>query len=217
MAHQVAVFGLGRFGKSLARELYRIGHDVLVVDRQEESSQEMVGQVTYAVTGDATSSALLGELGITHFDTAIVAMGKDMQSSILTTVLLKQQFKVAQVIARATSELHGRTLEAVGVDRVVYPEQETGVRTAHSIFKKAVTEYMELTDGFGFSKRNVTSDMVGKTIEQAGFTTLEDPNGASVIAINRADKPLLKPDQTEELQSGDILVIGGKEEILETP
>ena len=217
MAHQIAVFGLGRFGKSLARELYRIGHDVLVVDRQEESSHEMVGQVTYAVTGDATSPVLMQELGITHFDTAVVAMGKDMQSSILTTVLLKQQFNVSQVIARATSEIHGRTLQAVGADRVVYPEQETGVRTAHSIFKEAVTEYMELTDGFGFSKRNVTPDMVGKTIGQAGFTTVDDQNGASVVAINRADKPILQPDQTEELQSGDILVIGGKEEILEHP
>ncbi|MDA1215255.1 MAG: TrkA family potassium uptake protein, partial [Chloroflexi bacterium] len=161
MAHQVAVIGMGRFGSTIAKELYRIGHDVLIADRDEHLVQNLMGQVTYAVTGDATSPELLEEVGIQHFDTAVVAIGTDVQSSVLTTVLLKQQFQVPQVIARATSDLHGKTLQAVGADRVVYPEQETAIRAAHNLFQRDVLEYMELTAGYGFIKLSATQDMVG--------------------------------------------------------
>ena len=144
MAHQVVVIGMGRFGSSIAQELYRIGHDVLIVDQNPALAQQMMGQATYAVSGDATSAEFLQELGIQHFDTAVVAIGTDIQSSVLTTVLLKQQFQIPEVVARAATDLHGRTLTAVGADRVVYPEQETGIRTAHSLFQLATVEYMEL-------------------------------------------------------------------------
>ena len=83
MPHQVAVIGMGRFGTSVARELYRIGHDVLVIDKDEQLCQSMMGQVTYVVTGDATSANLLEEVGISNVDTAIVAIGTDIQSSVL--------------------------------------------------------------------------------------------------------------------------------------
>ena len=214
MAHQVAVIGMGRFGISLARELYQIGHDVLAIDRDESLSQQMMGHVTYTVTGDSTSSELLEEVGIRHFDTAVVAIGTDIQSSVLTTVLLKQ-FGLGQVIARATNELHGKTLKAVGADRVVYPEQETGLRTAHSLFQREVLEYMELTSEFGFSKINVPPEMAGLTLEQAGFGSIRDKYGAAVIAIRRGREPILSPSKDETMQEGDQLVLAGPEDALE--
>ena len=215
MPHQVAVIGLGRFGSTLARELYQIGHDVLVIDQDEVLSQHMVGQVTYVVAGDATSSELLEEVGITNFDTVVVAIGSDVQSSILTTVLLKRQFKTKQVIARATNDIHGTTLKAVGADRVIYPEQETAVRTAHSLFQRDVLEYMELTSDFGFSKLPVPAELVGKTLEEAGFGGTRNKYGAAVIAIKRGREPILTPPRNERLQSGDVLIIGGQEGVLE--
>ena len=215
MPHQVAVIGLGRFGTAVARELYQKGHDVLVIDRDEALAQHMMGQVTYVVTGDATSAELLEEVGITNFDTAVVAIGTDVQSSVLATVLLKQQFKIDQVVARATSDIHGITLRAVGADRVVYPEQETGIRAAHSLFQRDVMEYMELTSDFGFSKVTVTEKMLGKTLEEAGLTGARDKYGASVIAIKRGREPILTPSKEEQLQPGDVLIIGGREGVLE--
>ncbi len=215
MPHQVAVIGVGRFGTSLAQELYRIGHDVLVVDRDENLTQRLMGQVSYSVTGDSTSPEFLDEVGIRNFDTAVVAIGTDIQSSVLTTVLLKQQFGLPQVIARATTELHGKTLQAVGADRVVYPEQETGVRTAHSLFQREVLEYMELTSDFGFSKVNISPEMVGLTLEQAGFSTARDKYGAAVIAIRRGREPILSPSKDETIHAGDQVVIAGPEDILE--
>ena len=214
MAHQVAVIGMGRFGMSLARELYRVGHDVLAVDRDETLAQQMMGNVTYTVTGDSTSSELLEEVGIRNFDTAVVAIGTDIQSSVLTTVLLKQ-FGLQQVIARASNELHGKTLVAVGADRVVYPEQETGLRTAHSLFQREVLEYMELTSEFGFSKINVSPDMAGLTLEQAGFGSARDKYGAAVVAIRRGREPILSPSKDETMQEGDQLVVAGPEDTLE--
>ena len=215
MAHQVAVMGMGRFGVSLARELYRAGNDVLTVDKDEILSQQMMGQVTYAVNGDSTSPELLEEIGIRNFDTAVVAIGTDIQSSVLTTVLLKHQFNLTQVIARATTELHGKTLEAVGADRVVYPEQETGVRTAHSLFHREVLEYMELTRGFGLSKINVPKGMAGRTLAQAGFSAARDRYGAAVVAIRRGLEPILAPAKEERLLEGDQLIIAGPEDTLD--
>ena len=215
MAHQVAVIGMGRFGSTIAKELYRIGHDVLIADRDEQLVQGLMGQVTYAVTGDATSPELLEEVGIQHFDTAVVAIGTDVQSSVLATVLLKQQFQVPQVIARATSDLHGKTLQAVGADRVVYPEQETAVRAAHSLFQRDVLEYMEITAGYGFSKLSVTPDMVGKTLLEAGLTLERDSNGATVVAVRRGRESILMPSRGEKIMAGDILVVAGQEDALE--
>lgn len=216
MAHQVAVVGMGRFGISLAHELYRIGHDVLVIDRDEGLTQAMMGQVTYAVTGDSTSPELLDEVGIGNFDTAVVAIGTDVQSSVLTTVLLKQQFELSHVIARATNELHGKTLNAVGADRVIYPEHETGLRTAHSLFQREVLEYMELTSEFGFSKLNVSPEMVGQTLQEAGFT---DPDahgsGAAIVAIRRGREPILSPSPSVRIEAGDQLIVAGPEDTLE--
>jgi trk system potassium uptake protein TrkA len=206
---------MGRFGSTVAKELYRIGHDVLIVDRDEQLVQSLMGQVTYAVTGDATSPELLEEVGIQHFDTAVVAIGTDVQSSVLATVLLKQQFQVPQVIARATSDLHGKTLQAVGADRVVYPEQETAVRAAHSLFQRDVLEYMELTAGYGFSKLSVTPDMIGKTLREAGLTLDNDSNGAAVVAIRRGRESILMPNGGEQIMTGDILVVAGQEDALE--
>lgn len=215
MAHQVAVIGMGRFGVSLASELYRIGHDVLAIDNNPGLTQQMMGHVTYSVTGDSTSEELLEEVGIRNFDTCVVAIGTDVQSSVLTTVLLKQTFEIPQVVARATNVLHGKTLQAVGADRVVYPEQETGLRSAHSLFQREVLEYMELTSQFGFSKIMPTPEMVGKSLEQAGFGNTDDKYAASVVAIRRGRDPILSPSKDEVLIEGDVLVIAAPEDTLE--
>ena len=215
MAHQVAVIGMGRFGMSLAQELFRVGHDVLAVDRDESLTQAMMGLVTYSVNGDSTSPEFLDEAGIRNFDTAAVAIGTDIQSSVLTTVLLKQHFQIPRVVARAISRIHGTTLEAVGADRVVYPEQETGVREAHSLFQRDVQEYMELAAGFGFSKVAVPQDMVGQSLGALGLSTVRDRYGAAVVAIRRGREPILSPSKDEVLQRDDLLVIASREETLE--
>ena len=131
MKKQLCVIGLGRFGATVAKELYQAGHDVLAIDYDEVKIQDMLGQATYAVRADATSEPVLRELGVADMDVAIVALGSEnIQASILITVLLKS-IGVPFVIARAANELHGEPLERVGADRVIFPELESAQRTAH--------------------------------------------------------------------------------------
>ena len=125
MKKQVAVIGLGRFGNSVARELYQMGHDVLAIDLDETNVQEMLGHVTYAVKADATNEAVLRELGVSNFDVAIVAVGSDLQASILTTVILKD-LGIPFVVTRAVNELHGNTMERIGADKVCIQSRSSG-------------------------------------------------------------------------------------------
>jgi trk system potassium uptake protein len=211
---QIVVIGLGRFGSSAAHTLYEMGHDVLVVDNDEGRVQDMLGKATYSVRGDATNEAVLRELGVPNFDTAIVAIGSDIQSSIMATVLVKS-FGIAHVVARAKNQLHGQTLERLGANQVVYPEQEMGLRTAHNLFNPDVLEYMDVGGNFGISKLRVPEDMSQQTLKEAGLTGARDRYGLAVLAIRRGQKVIHLPAEEEFLQQGDVLVIASESDRLD--
>ncbi|HCL25481.1 MAG TPA: hypothetical protein DHW65_03930, partial [Dehalococcoidia bacterium] len=152
MKKQVCVIGLGRFGTTLAHELYQSGHDVLAIDVDEAKVQDQLGRATYAVRADATAESILKELDVAAYDVCVVSLGSEnVQASILVSVLLKSM-GVPFIVARAANELHGATLERVGVDRVVYPEAESARRTAHVGFETGVIDYMPIVPDFGISK-----------------------------------------------------------------
>ena len=134
---QVAVIGLGRFGISTITTLYNLGHDVLAIDKDDERVQSVIGQVTYAISADCTNENALRELGVQDYDAAVVAIGTDIVSSVMSSVLLKTM-GIKMVMARARDSLHANTLRRVGVDRVVQPEEEMGTRLAHSFFNISV-------------------------------------------------------------------------------
>ena len=143
MKKQIVVIGLGKFGTSVATELYQLGHDVLAIDLKDKNVQDMLGHVTYSVKVDATNETVLDDLGIRNFDVAVVSIGSDIQSSILVTVLL-QSLGVPFIIARASDELHGNTLKRIGAHRVVFPENQTGKDIAHTLFNPNVMDYMDI-------------------------------------------------------------------------
>ena len=126
MKRQVVVVGLGRFGSSVVRSLYNLGHDVLAIDSDEMRVQGIMGQATHALTADATNETVLRDLGIQDYDAAVVAIGSNIVPSIMASVLLKTM-GVPYVVARAYNELHGNTLERIGVDKVVQAESEMAV------------------------------------------------------------------------------------------
>ncbi|MCI0437723.1 MAG: TrkA family potassium uptake protein [Chloroflexi bacterium] len=214
MKKQVVVIGLGRFGSAVARSLYNLGHDVLAIDRDLNRVQAIMGQATHAVTGDATDEALFKELGIPDYDVAIVSIGSDIVSSIMASVLLKTM-GVPYVISRARNDLHGNTLERIGVDRVVHAEAEMGVRLAHSLFNPNVQEYLELTPNFGISKMRVPKDYVNMTLKDLGFSSPRDKYGLAVLALRRGKDITLNPDGGDKLQEGDWLVLAGRDELLD--
>ncbi len=214
MKKQVAVIGLGRFGSSVARSLYNLGHDVLGMDVSEDRVQGMMGSVTYPVTGDGTNETVLRELGILDYDAAVVAVGSDIAASIMASVLLKT-LGVPYVASRARDELHGNALELLGVNKVIHAEAEMGVRLAHNLFNPDVQEYLELAPNFGLSRIKVPSRFVQMSLKELGFSNVRDKYGLAVLAIKRGKDITLNPDADDRLQSGDLLVLAGRDDLLE--
>jgi len=211
---QVVVIGLGRFGSGVARSLYNLGHDVLAMDVNEDRVQNMMGQVTYPVSGNATNETVLKELGVPDYDAAVVAVGSDIPGSVMACVLLKTM-DIPYIVARATNELHGITLERIGVDKVIHPESEMGVRLAHNLFNPNLQEYLEMAPNFGLSRMKVPPQFVDKSLKELGFSSPRDKYGLAVLVIRRGKDVTLNPDIDDRLRSGDMLILAGRDELLE--
>jgi trk system potassium uptake protein TrkA len=213
MKRQAVVIGLGRFGSNVAGELYQMGHDVLGIDLDEKSVQDMLGRVTYAVKADATSEAVLKELGVSNFDVGVVAIGSNIEANILVTVILKD-LGIPFIVTRAMNELHGKALESVGANRVVYPEQEMGRRLAHTGFEPGVLDHMEVAPNYGITKLRPSEQVVKHTLDEAGLAGPRDKYGIAVLAIRRGREYFLVPSKDEEIRPGDILIVAGSNEHL---
>ena len=214
MKKQVVVLGLGRFGSNVARSLYNLGHDVLAIDKDESRVQSIMGQATHALTGDVTSEPVLRELGIPDYDAAVVAIGSDIVPSIMASVLLKTM-GVPYVVSRAHNELHGNTLERIGVDKVIHAESEMGVRLGHSMFNPNIQEYLEITPNYGISKMKLPERFVNMSLKELGFSSPRDKYGLAVLALRRGKDITLNPDTDDRLQAGDWLVLAGRDELLD--
>lgn len=203
---QFAVIGLGRFGTSVAKTLMMMGHEVLVVDEDQEKIQEVVNQVTHAIQTDAKDENALKALGIRNFDVVIVAIGKDTESSILVTVLLKE-LGVRYVVAKARTELQGKVLMKVGADKVVFPERDMGFRVAHSLVSSNVLDHIELSPDYSILEVVAPDILVGKTLRQSN---LRAKFGITVMALKRGPEILVSPSPDDPIRENDILVAIGE-------
>jgi trk system potassium uptake protein TrkA len=207
----VAVLGLGRFGRSVARELTRLGHDVLAVDASEKQVAEVADDVTHAARADMTDGETLAELGLAEYDTVVVAVSSNLEASILATAYLRQ-LGVRRIIAKAANELHGSILRQVGATRVVHAERETGVRLAHSFAAPGVLDYLDVAPGYGIARVRIDAALAGKSLAAAD---LRRAHGVEVIALHRSGTVTLNPADGEVLREGDDLIVAGRDEELE--
>lgn len=203
---QYAVIGLGRFGTSIARRLHEAGQEVLGIDLDEESVEGAELFVTHAVVADSTEEKALTSLGITNFDCVIVAIGDDIQSSILTVMLLKN-LGVKKIIAKALSKRQGQVLEAIGAHWVIYPERDMGERVANQLLSPNMLNYIELSKTYNIEEVMIPSQMVGKNLKEFD---LRAKFNVSVIAIVRSDDIIISPSPEELLQEEDVLLTIGK-------
>ncbi|MDR0268287.1 TrkA family potassium uptake protein [Paenibacillus sp.] len=202
---QFVVIGLGRFGSSLALELIDLGYEVLGIDKNEEVVSDMSDYLTHAVVADATDEEVLKSLGIRNFDCGIVAIGDDIQMSILAAILLKD-LGVRTVVAKAISVLHGRALEKLGVDRVIFPERDMGVRVAHQLVTPNLLDYIELSKEYSIVEMKVPETLDCKTLNEINTRA---KFGCSIVAIHREGKIIVAPTAMDQLHTGDIMVIIG--------
>lgn len=209
--NQFVIIGLGRFGSSLGRELIELGYEVLGVDRDEEKVDEMNGVLTHAVVADGTEEDVLRSIGVRNFDCGVVAIGNDIQASILAAILLKD-LGVKKVVAKAVSELHGRVLEKIGVDRVVYPERDMGIRVAHQLVSPNLLDYIELSKQYTIVELGVPKCISGKTL---AAINPRGRFGCSVVAINKPKGMVIAPTADDVLHENDVMVVIGTNEQVE--
>ena len=215
MKKQVAVIGIGRFGRSVASALYNLGHDVLAIDRKEERVQDMLGKVSYPVSGDATNELTLKELGVPSYDAAIVAIGSDTVSSLMTSVLLRSLKEDMYIVARAQDELQSNALRLVGVNKTVLAEHEMGEQIAHKLFNPNVQEYMSMNSTYGISKILVPKHIQGKSLKDLSIGTSRDKYNLTALGIVRSKNIILNPDVNEIIKKDDILLIAGNNELID--
>jgi trk system potassium uptake protein TrkA len=211
MKKQYAVIGLGRFGSSIAQELIKLGYEVLGIDKSEQAVDELNDILTRAVIADSTDEEALKSLGIRNFDCVIVAIGDDIQSSILTSLLLKE-LDVKTVVAKALSDSHGKVLKKLGVDRVVYPERDMGIRVAHQLASPNLLDYIEISKDYTIAELTVPKRLGGLSLKDLD---LRVKYGCSVIAINKTDSVTIAPMGTDVLKENDVIVIIGTNQQIE--
>ncbi|MBE3583842.1 MAG: TrkA family potassium uptake protein [Limnochordaceae bacterium] len=207
---QFVVLGLGRFGTSVARTLYQLGFDVLGIDMDEQKVQEVSDQITHAVQADCTDEEALSALGVRNFDVGVVAIG-DLEASVLAVVIL-QELGVRTVIAKAVSELHGRVLEKVGANHVVYPERDMGVRVAHYLVPGNVLDYFPLAPGYSLLEIKSPDRFAGHSLRELD---LRGRYGAIIVAVRRGEVINPAPGPEFQLEAADVLVALGRDEDLE--
>lgn len=209
--NQFAVIGLGRFGSSLATELVSRGYEVLGIDINEETVQDLSHSLTYAVEADSTDENMLRSLGIRNFDCAVVAIGDDIQASILTAILLKD-LGVKKVVAKALTELHGKVLKRIGVDHVIFPERDMGVRVAHQLVSPNLLDYIELSDKYTIAEFTVPPAMSGQSLMDVNIRA---KYGCSIVAINKSSEMIIAPRADDIMELNDVLVVIGTREQIE--
>lgn len=210
MKRQFVVIGCGRFGTSVAMKLNELGCEVMVVDNNEETIQEISEYVTHAVQADATDENTIRSLGIRNFDVAVVTIGSDIQSSILITLMCKE-LGVKHVVAKAQNELHAKVLYKIGADRVVFPEREMGIRIAKNLVYDNILDYVELDPRYGIAEIYAPEEWVGRTLKEL---ELRNNYHINVLGIKRGSDLDVQFDPEDEITEGTVLVvIGGNTDI----
>ena len=201
------VIGMGRFGKSVATELYKMKHEVLVVDEIEDKITDIVDLVTDVVVGDAKDEAVLRSVDVRSFDCVVVAMAGTIEDSILITMMLKEM-EVKSIVCKAQNERHAKILSQLGADKVIRPEYDMGKRIAHLLARHNVIDFLEISSDYSVMEIITPKSWVGKSIVK---NNLRRKYGITVIAIRSAETGGMKfsPKAEAVLCDGDILVVIG--------
>jgi trk system potassium uptake protein TrkA len=201
---RIGIIGAGRFGASLAESLAEHGAEVLLIDKNRDIIQDFSEFVTKAIEGDASSTRTLEDAGFQECDVVVVAIGSNLEGSIMATVNCKE-LGVPTVVAKANSDMHGKILKRVGADLVVYPNRDCAKRIARTLLSKGSVDLFEISDGFSIAEIDVPESLKNKSLAEAevrknfGVTVLcvrrlaEDPTQPRTIIIPTADG-VIQPD-----------------------
>ncbi|WEG72903.1 potassium channel family protein [Vagococcus intermedius] len=212
MKQNFAIIGLGRFGGSLCETLIESGQEVLAIDRDEDRINEYMNIATHAVVANAQDEMTLRSLGLRNFEHVIVAIGEDIQASILVTLMAKEM-GVPNVTAKAQDSYHAKVLYKIGADNVVHPERDMGIKVAHNLVSKNILDYLELSDEYSLAEVKVTNrKFFDKSLAQLDF---RQRFGLNVVAIRREGHLIISPMADEIVFKDDCLLLIGADEDVE--
>ena len=203
--NRAVIIGLGRFGGSLALELARQHTDVLAIDTSPKLVDKYADEVTHAVVADSTDEEALKQLGVHQFRRAVVAIGADLEASILTTSVLAN-FGIPNIWAKALSRQHARILERVGAHHVVLPEHDMGERVAHLVMGRML-DYIEFEDDYAMVKTVAPAEAVGRPLAES---ELRSKYGITVVSIKRRGEGFTYATADTVVRRGDLLIVAGK-------
>lgn len=201
----VLVVGLGRFGGAVAETLTELGSEVLAIDQDPRLVQDFAGRITHAVEADSSDIEALRQLGVQDFQHAVVAIGSDLEASILTTAALVD-LGIPHIWAKAVTEAHGRILERVGAHVVVFPERDMGERIGHRVTGKMI-DYIELDEGFALVETGPPKGLVGKTLEEYGVRA---KHKVTVVCIRPEGGSFTYATPDTKVGPNDVLVVAGE-------
>jgi len=212
MAHRrtFAVIGLGRFGSAMATTLHEMGYEVIGIDASADVVRELADRGIQTLQMDVTDERGLRAAGIHAVDVAVISIGENLEASLIVVMLVKE-LGIRTIVAKATTPLHGRILEKLGVSRVVFPEREMAVRTAHSLVVPNLIEYIELSPDFCIVEVPAPADFAGRTVKDL---QIRNRFGLTLIAIKRdgrqgTDSTNVAPGPDDEIRAGDVLALLG--------
>jgi trk system potassium uptake protein TrkA len=200
----VVVIGLGRFGGSVADSLMRLGHDVMGIDRDPELVQLWADRLTHAVQADSTNEGVMRQLGVGEFAHAIVGIGADLASSLMSLMVLTE-LGVKDIWVKALTTEHGQIAHRIGAHHVVYPEVDMGERVAHLITGRMM-DFIEFDDGFAIAKLKAPELTHGKTLAEA---RVRERFGVTVVGVKRTGQDFQHALPESRVLPGDILVVSG--------
>lgn len=208
---QYAVFGLGKFGASVARTLASCGCEVLAVDKNEQLVEELADEVTCAVCADMTSPKAIKSLGLHNIDVAVIGLADDMEASILATILVKEE-GVPYVLAKAVSSLHETILKKIGADLVIFPEQDSGIRVARNLVSGSFEDLFSLSDTFSMVEMRLPKEWAGRSLREL---ELRDRYKINIAAVKYHGDVRVDFHPDEKLSEDMVLILIGNNSDLE--
>jgi trk system potassium uptake protein TrkA len=219
------IFGLGNFGASLAQKLTELGNEVIGIDNSLAKVDAFKEKISHTICMDATDEYTVSGLPLKETDIVLVAIGENQGANIMTTALLKN-FEVKRLISRAINPLHEKVLQAIGVDEIVHPEEETAERWAKKLCLSNVVDSFELNDDYSIIEAKVPSDYIGKTVREVGFrmdfnllvlTIIKKVEVKSILGKTRTERQIQGVASADnKLEPNDILVLYGSNKDLQT-
>lgn len=205
MKKEFVVIGLGRFGGSIVRELIHQGAQVMAIDKSSERVDEFASIATQAIAADTTDESVVKSLGIRNFEHVIVAIGENIQASILTTLILKD-LGVEKITVKAQNDYHEKVLRKIGADFVVHPERDMGIRIANNMLSNTVLDYLELSDEHSIMEIKANDAIAGHSIMDLDIRA---QYGINIVGIKRGNDIIVSPQASEKILLGDIMLVIG--------